>query len=408
MANNPTTQNNTENALLNNSMPSDQSTLLQMLIQQNQMLTQMLMQKKQPKTTLNLDSKYEELPHFTNKELKAMPSLKDFTIRRKNGIYFELRYRRYGYDVSFSSKNFDEAKKRAFEWLRIFEAEIQEKKVTIKIVEKTVSPQATKTTVLFAPFADNYMENVKRKMVKENSYKSLYNTYKNHVRSVYGDYALQSITPQILQPHFNRLHEEKPRVCEDAKAIMSSIMEYAVNNGLINRNPMKAVFVAKHERTTGQALSKQEEKAFVQAIRGNYYEYSFLRMLYCGVRACEVNEIVENDDDTITIKNGKLKNYQKNYYRTVPMFPLYKENVRGKGYRVDVKKLSVAFTKFCPNHQLKDLRHTFTTRARECEIDNELVSLWTGHSLGNITASVYTHFSMEHQKAAAEKLLYEV
>ena len=93
MANNPTTQNNTENALLNNSMPSDQSTLLQMLIQQNQMLTQMLMQKKQPKTTLNLDNKYEELPHFTNKELKAMPSLKDFTIRRKNGIYFELRYR---------------------------------------------------------------------------------------------------------------------------------------------------------------------------------------------------------------------------------------------------------------------------------------------------------------------------
>lgn len=101
------------------------------------------------------------------------------------------------------------------------------------------------------------MENVKRKMLKENSYKSLYNAYKNHVRSVYGDYTLQAITPQMLQPHFNKLHEEKPRVCEDAKAIMSSIMEYAVNNGLISRNPTKAVFVAKHERITGQALSKK-------------------------------------------------------------------------------------------------------------------------------------------------------
>lgn len=171
---------------------------------------------------------------------------------------------------------------------------------------------------------------------------------------------------------------------------------------------MKSVFVVKQERTTGQALTRDEEKAFVQAIKRNYYEYSFLRMLYCGVRAYEVNEIVENDNETITIKNGKLKNYQKNYYRTVPMFPLYKENIQGKGYHVDVKKLSVAFTKFCPNHQLKDLRHTFKTRARECGIDNEMVSLWTGHSLENITASVYTHFSIEHQKAVAEKLLYEV
>ncbi len=404
-----TIENTTKTTLLmNNSMPSDQSAILQMLVQQNQLLTQMLMQKQQHKTITAIDDGKAKLPHFTNKELKTMPSLKDFTIRRRNGIYFELRYRRYGYNVSFTSKNFDEAKKRAFEWLRVFEAEIQEKKVTIKVVEKPICPQVAKTTVQFAPFADNYMENVKRKMLKENSYKSIYNTYKNHVRGVYGDYTLQSITPQMLQPHFNKLHEEKPRVCEDVKSLMTSIMEYAVNNGIISINPMKSVFVVKHERTTGQALTRDEEKAFVQAIKGNYYEYSFLRMLYCGVRACEVNEIVENTDDTITIKNGKLKNYQKNYYRTVPMFPLYKENVRGKGYHVDVKKLSVAFTKFCPNHQLKDLRHTFTTRARECGIDNEMVSLWTGHSLGNITASVYTHFSMEHQKTAAERLLYKV
>lgn len=121
-----TTENSSQNALLNNSMPSDQSAILQMLVQQNQLLTQMLMQKKQHKTTLKQDGE-ENLPHFTYKELKTMPTLKDFTIRRKNGIYFELRYRRYGYDVSFSSKNFDEAKKRAFEWLRVFEAEIQEK-----------------------------------------------------------------------------------------------------------------------------------------------------------------------------------------------------------------------------------------------------------------------------------------
>ena len=56
--------------------------------------------------------------------------------------------------------------------------------------------------------------------------------------------------------------------------------------------------------------------------------------------------------------------------------------------------------------KLKDLRHTFTTKLRECEIDNELVSLCTGHGLGNITASVYTHFSIEFQREQAKKLVY--
>ena len=55
---------------------------------------------------------------------------------------------------------------------------------------------------------------------------------------------------------------------------------------------------------------------------------------------------------------------------------------------------------------MKDLRHTFTTRARECGIDNELVAVWTGHSLGNITSKVYTHFSMEHQQKQAQRLIY--
>ena len=69
-------------------------------------------------------------------------------------------------------------------------------------------------------------------------------------------------------------------------------------------------------------------------------------------------------------------------------------------------KLCEEFKRFLPNHTLKDLRHTFTTRARECGIDNELVAVWTGHSLGNITSKVYTHFSIEFQQEQAKKLVY--
>ena len=100
--------------------------------------------------------------------------------------------------------------------------------------------------------------------------------------------------------------------------------------------------------------------------------------------------------------------YQKEKYRTIPIFPKYSSTLSTPiKEKASLEQLRLEFNKYCPNNTLKDLRHTFTSRARECGIDNELVAIWTGHSLGNITASVYTHFSMEHQQKQAKKLNYQ-
>ena len=59
------------------------------------------------------------------------------------------------------------------------------------------------------------------------------------------------------------------------------------------------------------------------------------------------------------------------------------------------------------NHHLHDLRHTFITRAQECGIRREIVSLWAGHKADNtMTSNVYTHFSREYQKAEIMKFDY--
>ena len=47
---------------------------------------------------------------FSEKEIRKMPRLKDFKIRIMKGKYYEIRFRRYGYDMSFSSKSLDLAK----------------------------------------------------------------------------------------------------------------------------------------------------------------------------------------------------------------------------------------------------------------------------------------------------------
>ena len=118
------------------------------------------------------------------------------------------------------------------------------------------------------------------------------------------------------------------------------------------------------------------------------------------------------DAGTFTVKNAKLKKSQKarpeNLYRTVPIFPALwnlKDRIISEEWRIVSSTLTQKFPRHFSECTVKDLRHTFTTRARESGIENELVSLWTGHLPGkNVTANIYTHFSMEYQKREAKRL----
>ena len=50
------------------------------------------------------------------------------------------------------------------------------------------------------------------------------------------------------------------------------------------------------------------------------------------------------------------------------------------------------------NHHCHDLRHTFITRAQECKIPREYVSLWAGHKAdSSITSNVYTHLEQNKE-----------
>ena len=337
-----------------------------------------------------------------------MPRLKDFKIRIKNNRYYEIRFRRYGYNVSFSSTNFEEAKRKAFEWLSTFEEQIKPQ-VHFTVLSKSESEHFNiSKNIIFKQFADDYMFKVKIKRVKSITFKTYKNYYENIIIPTFGKLSLKSIKPIFIQGFLDKIANKTPRACEDIKMLLNNVFDYAVNNGMIERNPIKAVYIKKHEREKGQALSPAEEIKFIADIKGTPCESVFLKMLYSGVRPGEVNSIKEDPaNNTITIANGKLKSYQKNLTRTIPIFPKYAETLsKPLTKKYNLNKLREEFKKFCPNNTLKDLRHTFTTRARECGIDNELVSVWTGHSLGNITSSVYTHFSMEFQQEQAKKLTY--
>lgn len=365
----------------------------------------------EPNEASQLDKDEKSLVlNFTQKELKSMPRLKDCTIRKKkNGIY-EIRYRKHKYNVSFSSKSLTVAKEKAQEWLALYNQELDNKEY-FKIVKLDKTVDTYSNQVIFSTFASDYLKKIKKPRLKPNTFKSYMHRFRKYILPYFGKYRIAEIQPSFIQPYLDSIKKRAPRLCEDIVMLLNGIFNYALDNAIIPRNPMKAVYIEKHEREHGLALTIDEEKQFLERIKGSEEELVYVVTLFAGLRRCEIKSATFNiEDNTITIKNGKLKNYQKNYYRIVPIYPKFKSylsRLASENWKKYVTNAYLAkFPTLCPNHKLKDLRHTFTTRAKSCEIKDEVVSLWTGHSLKSITERVYTHYSMEYMQKQAKKLNY--
>ena len=123
--------------------------------------------------------------------------------------------------------------------------------------------------------------------------------------------------------------------------------------------------------------------------------------MYTGLRRSELAS-VEIDGDWINLITAKQRKGIKDKPRSIPISPMLKQILSF----IDIEKIKTAsvggltnrFKNVCPNHHLHDLRHTFITRAQECGIRREIVSLWSGHKAdSSITTNVYTHFQ-EHSE----------
>lgn len=339
---------------------------------------------------------------WTAKEIREMPSLKDVHYRFTAGVH-QYRYRRNGYNVQFSSKIKDVAKQKAFEFIKSL-------KKTLSVNNAATTSRALKLDTV----AEAWLELKKNHSAKD-TYRVYAGVYKNHIKPVFGERNVKNILPMDLQPFFNELFEKSGKTSEDAKIVLNGIFNYAVANRLCPSNPMTAVVVEKHFRKTGVALNEEQLARFKAKMNtSGKIGLAGLIILYSGVRGAELSSIQFHwDTGTMDVTNAKLKKSQRknplNLIRTIPIFPnlyLLRERIEASDeWRIKPSTLSCKFCEFWNETTVKDLRHTFTSKAREFGVENELVNLWTGHSAGNNqTANTYTHFSMDFQKREAKKI----
>jgi len=326
--------------------------------------------------------------------------------KRPNGSY-EVRFRQFGINKSFCRTTYEEAEKE-------FRKFITQLNKTFK------KPTERPSGVTVADWLKVFLEQYKKPFVCEKAFENLARISKRYIEEPFGARRLNSLEALEVQTYLiGIVNEGKGRTAEDVKTLFKGLFETALSNGKIKNNVMTAVKIPKHYRLNGSALTLAEENALVRALNGSAYRAVILFCLYSGCRRSEALSLRSSDIDldanTITIETAKVKNKNRKarITRTVPIFPKLRavlEDLPETEYPLAVAtadKITHEFKKLMPDHHLHDLRHTFTTRARECGIDNELVSLWTGHAFaGNTTATVYTHFSMTFQQKEAEKLRY--
>ena len=220
-------------------------------------------------------------------------------------------------------------------------------------------------------------------------------------------YTLKTLSAPVLQKIFDSVPTKNG---EEIRTILNGMFEYAIASGLIDRSPMPVVIIKKHERENGTRLTKEQERKLLKSIKGTYLETTVKLYLYTGARPSELKTIKFNwSEGTFTLKNSKLKSYQKEQTRTIPIFPtLYA--IKDKIQTAEIVNEAYLSKYLWSNNfgfQVKSLRHTFTSKCKEQGVLPELVNYWTGHTPGKDTsARVYTHYEMDFQKKEAKKITW--
>jgi integrase/recombinase XerD len=134
-----------------------------------------------------------------------------------------------------------------------------------------------------------------------------------------------SITTPLLtryRSHLQHTQRLKPASVNRALVSLKRYVAWAVENGLIGRNPAAPVRLIPREATAPRHLDDQEEEALVAAVTvaGSLRDQTIITlMLHTGLRAREVCTL-RRDSVTIGKRSGFLHVYGKrNKYREVPL-----------------------------------------------------------------------------------------
>ena len=171
----------------------------------------------------------------------------------KNGFYYEIRYRRNGYDITVGNKDLSTAKKLFIEKTKYLGA------------PQTISRNKLK----FGTIVEEWLEYKKGKIT--------YRQWQNHESR-----ARRFIPEELKSKHIKDIHtndidkllcfDNDPRMYEEVRSLYNQIFKYAIASGIITHNPITIIPFKRAERKNREPLTATQIKAFFKRLQEPEFE----------------------------------------------------------------------------------------------------------------------------------------
>ena len=297
---------------------------------------------------------------------------------------------------------------------------------------------------------DVWMKEYKKNSVRPATYSSYTTSIKTHIKPALGDMELQKLRPDHIQTMMNDLsrgNKQKkknplaPWTVLKAKNVLSGALEQAIRNQIIPYNPVKASVPPKLEQKEIRVLTEDEQKIFMEAVKGHRLEALYVVVLATGMRRGEILgltwDCIDWNNNTILVKGAisRVKDPDtgitalryaepktKSGRRQIPILPNLIPVLKAHKERQDAEKAEAgsAWNKqnlvFCsnvgtpleprrlattmdkltkkvglPHFTFHALRHTFATRMLEANVPAKVVQDVLGHADVTLTLNTYSH-----------------
>ncbi len=292
--------------------------------------------------------------------------------------------------------------------IQAYENMIMKKQELLTTKEVNITSNMT-----FADWFNYWYRTYKAKTLAPKSLQSISSCYKNHISERFRSLPIGRIKALDIERELGKI--EKSRTCKYTQTVISGCLRKAYKLELIPKPVYEFIDVPAHIGKKGEALTLEEQKLFLERIRGNKYENYFLFCLYTGSRRSEALSVklshINYAENCLTIPGTKTKKS----FRVIPLFPNLRELLLTmtlsdeRIFPYSPYTVSHVFSLLVPgNHTLKDLRHTFSTRCYESGIPMKVIQEWLGHTTYKLTADTYTHVLSDFSKEFTQAVDFKV
>lgn len=284
----------------------------------------------------------------------------------------------------------------------------------------------------------DYWIEMKERTVRPNTVRNYRERFAKNIEPQIGKFLLRDVKTLDCQRVMNQMADDGYRTTtiNQTRIALYNMLDYAYQNDVIRKNPCNAMVksnIGKESRKK-EALTLEQQKLFVQGIKGTAYENQFRFLLQTGLRTGELVGLKWSDIDfekrTLTIARTmeyrhSTKEWRigppksKSGQRTIPLTEealaiLKKQKSKNqsmdvipidwiefvflsrKGEPVKNSTYDTALFKVCdkmhiPRFSMHVLRHTFATRCIEAGMKPKTLQTILGHANIGITMNLYVH-----------------